>query len=237
LGGEAFVMPDTTIQVCDFDNATGIVSNPVFLADYTSIAAAYGCEFSPDNTKLYVTEFNGANIFQFDLSAANPSSTMLNIATTIGVKSSLTLGPNGKIYAAKQSSAEIGAIDFPNVAGMGCVYTDAAVLLTTGINSIGSCNVFRTCASTTSMMTINDSQNIFDVFPNPASSMLTVRSSEQIKQVKISDVTGRVVFETEAGAAGKKLNVRINVSNFSSGIYFLRMNAGEKVHLKKLMVE
>ncbi len=42
LGGQGFITQDTTVQVCDFDNATGIVSNPVFLGDFTVIANAYG---------------------------------------------------------------------------------------------------------------------------------------------------------------------------------------------------
>ena len=32
------------------------------------IRFAYSSEFSPDNTKLYVSEFSGDNIYQFDIS-------------------------------------------------------------------------------------------------------------------------------------------------------------------------
>jgi hypothetical protein len=236
LGGDAFGLPDTTVEVCDFDNATGVVSNAVFLADYNSIPNAYGCEFSPDNTKLYVTNFNGPNIYQFDLTSGIPASTMTDIAPLTNIKSSLTLGPDGKIYVSEQSTGQLGAIDFPNIAGTGCSFTEPEVLLANGLNTIGSCNLFHRCPSTTSIMAINSTQNIFDVFPNPATRQLTVSSSEQLDQINISDVTGRMVYQKQFDGQNILRNVNIDVSGFSIGIYFVHLIADGQVFVKKVVI-
>jgi hypothetical protein len=237
LGGDTFVMPDTTVQVCDFDNATGIVSNPVFLADYNAIQTAYGCEFSPDNNKLYVTEFDGTGIYQFDLSVANPATTMTDVASNNQIKSSLTLGPDGKIYVAERSLNELGTIEYPDITGSGCTFLSGSVLLPAGVNTIGSCNVFHTCPNTTSISDITGSQNYLAVFPNPAHSILTVNSSEKIEHLKISDVTGRIVFDNRSLSRSNLLNYKIDVSSFSKGIYFLQAEINGKLFVKKLMVE
>src|SRR6185436_3604906 len=208
VGGDAFNMPDTTVQVCDFNNTTGMVSHAVTLADYNAIPMAYGCEFSPDNTKLYVTEFNGTGIFQFDLSDPNPASTMTNVATALNVKASLVLGPDGKIYVSEQSLMQLGTIEFPDVTGMGCTFIDNSVILPAGVNTIGSCNVFRNCPNTTSIFSLTGSHEFMNVFPNPVNSILTVSSSEKINRLKISDVTGRIAFESQTGTVSNLLSYK-----------------------------
>jgi type IX secretion system substrate protein len=245
LGGQGFILQDTTVQVCDFDNSTGVVSNAVFLADYFGIAAAYGCEFSPDNTKLYVTEFNGQNIFQYDLTAANIAATQTNIAQNNGInKSSLALGPDGKIYVCRQGHGELGAIDLPDLPGVSCNYNDTEVPLPVGVNTIGVCNTFHSCSATTSVFSIDRQKNRIDVFPNPADYMITVKgfypenSGSMIKsKIKISDVTGRIIYETEQEIKNKTLNTKISVSSFPAGIYFLSVDMDGKIFSKKILVE
>jgi len=43
------------VELLDFDNSTGIPSNPL---SFINITEAYGLEFSPDDSKLYATEEN-----------------------------------------------------------------------------------------------------------------------------------------------------------------------------------
>ncbi|MEP7170402.1 MAG: T9SS type A sorting domain-containing protein, partial [Bacteroidota bacterium] len=61
--------------------------------------------------------------------------------------------------------------------------------------------------------------------------------SEKIEQVKIADVTGRIVFTKTFDAESNLQNTRIDVSGFSTGIYFLRAESGGKTFLKKVIVE
>jgi gliding motility-associated-like protein len=122
-------------SVYDFDNSTGVVSNPLALMNFNnqSYSYGYGCEFSPDGTKFYGSMYYGGlnnpgGIYQWNLCAGS-STAIIATQTTIGTASnsfnyfaSLQLAPNGKIYAAYNSGSvqAISVINNPNVAGAGC---------------------------------------------------------------------------------------------------------------------
>jgi len=55
-------------EVFDFNAGTGVVSNTLSLSP---IYRAFGTEFSPDGSKVYVSERQGSQLWQFDLSAGS----------------------------------------------------------------------------------------------------------------------------------------------------------------------
>jgi len=92
-------MLDYTVYVFDFDNSTGVVSNPDQLPLPAQYNEPYGLEFSPDGTKLYInnrgsTVVNYA-LMQFDLSNAN---SVTVISTELNYRAALQLALDGKIY-------------------------------------------------------------------------------------------------------------------------------------------
>lgn len=113
-------------ELYDFDNSTGIVSNPLVLS--TNVYQAYGCEFSSDGTKFYAAGW-AVNIYQWDLCAGSNSAIVASqyTVTTAGLpKGSLQLGPDGKIYVAKLSGGSLlGVISSPNLFGSACNYQDS----------------------------------------------------------------------------------------------------------------
>lgn len=133
------------VEVLDFDNSTGIPSNPI---SFPGITEAYGLEFSPDDSKLYATEENPALIIQWDLNAGSPAAIIAS-QTTIGTGTSacaaLQLGPDNKIYLAKRSASQfLGVINDPNAAGLACNFVDDVVPLAGGTScSYGLPNFFQ----------------------------------------------------------------------------------------------
>ncbi|QMU28890.1 PD40 domain-containing protein [Adhaeribacter radiodurans] len=126
-------------EVFDFNASTGKVSNPISFDHYDE---AYGVEFSPDGTKLYGTT-NGignvpSQIWQFNLlgsrQAVEESPTLIAVskADKIG---SLQLGPDGKIYLAKEKETTLGLINNPNAPGLGCNYVDEGQMLDSASHS------------------------------------------------------------------------------------------------------
>jgi gliding motility-associated-like protein len=123
------------LDVFNFNSTTGVVSNPQILS-LNNHQKTYGVEFSPDNSKLYVsyydvTGINGDNSYldQFDLSAANiqGSQTALGTSTAPSILRSLQLGPDGKIYVAKSNGPFVCVINSPNLAGASSNYVDNAI--------------------------------------------------------------------------------------------------------------
>lgn len=113
-------------EVYDFDNYNGSLSNRISLESYPE---AYGVEFSPDGTKLYGTT-NGlgnkeAQLWQFNLQAGSRSAinnSAILIPTTGSKLGALQLGPDGKIYLAKENEEYLGVIQSPNAPGWSCRY-------------------------------------------------------------------------------------------------------------------
>lgn len=124
-----------TVELFDFDKATGIITqNPLSIP---LIPLTYGIEFSPDDTKLYISHTDLASIGflkQFDLSAGNAAA-ILNSETALDttyipeISSALQLGPDGKIYHSINPRGYIPRVEFPNLAGLACTFVDSAVYL------------------------------------------------------------------------------------------------------------
>ncbi|MEQ1676140.1 MAG: T9SS type B sorting domain-containing protein [Chitinophagaceae bacterium] len=133
------------VDVCDFDNATGVVSNGVSMylpgdPHYLS----YGVEFSPNSNLLYssvfytdpVTAQKRNALYQYDITlgsaaAIRASRQVISLnADPIDTYAALQIAPDGKIYMAKRAYKNIASISNPNVYGPGCVFTASAVQYT-----------------------------------------------------------------------------------------------------------
>jgi gliding motility-associated-like protein len=121
-------------QLFDFDNSSGKVSNGFILSD----SAAYGVEFSPDNSKLYLSRYRPLKVTQYDLSNLIPASiinSMVELAfsnpntgeTEYG--GALQLGPDGKIYVARSFESFLDVIENPNLLGTASNYIRNAINL------------------------------------------------------------------------------------------------------------
>ncbi len=118
-----------TVELFDFDNATGIFSNQIGLA--TSYSQTYGLEFAPSSKILYSGSNPDNDIHQWDISSNVPA-TILASNTIVGSDGSSTVGslqlaPDGKIYVAKESTSYLGVINNPDSLGNGCNYVSLGV--------------------------------------------------------------------------------------------------------------
>lgn len=130
-------------ELCNFDPATGIVSNGISL---TSDAGITQC-FSPDNTKLYVQSINATNfsnisakISQYDVSlptatAIDSSRVDLDSSSALSM-ADMQLGPDGKIYMRTPLSYGndtnvLATIDSPNNSNTACHLVPFSITLDT----------------------------------------------------------------------------------------------------------
>ncbi len=119
------------VDVCDFDRSTGAVSNALRIS--LTYQRAYGVEFSPDDSKIYVSYYNVAansGVSQFDLSAANVQTSESIITTSFNPDIyALQLAPNKKIYVTREITPFLDVINSPNLSGAACSYTSNAINL------------------------------------------------------------------------------------------------------------
>lgn len=102
------------VELFDFDNATGVVSNFRTANLNTTSGQVYGVEFSPGGNKLYAT-LTGASsqLFEFSIdSLGNPylKNTFPSVPNRLGA---IQTGPDGQIYVAVEGQNFLGTIS-PN---------------------------------------------------------------------------------------------------------------------------
>ncbi|MBK8845914.1 MAG: PKD domain-containing protein [Bacteroidetes bacterium] len=120
---------------CDFDNATGIVSNANVLTPNSNLTGGYSVEFSPSSDVLYAGTYDVFELYQWDLNAGSSAAiaaSQITIPTqTLGVfiPGAIQLAPDGKIYYSRFSAEWLGAINSPNLLGLACNFVDSAVFL------------------------------------------------------------------------------------------------------------
>lgn len=126
------------IEITDFDNLTGVISNTVSLGslNYASYQGGnYGVCFSPNSKVLYASSIHNWALAQWDMTAPNIPATQLYIGNLAGSGGSrpsyrggsLQLGPDGKIYTAQTGTFFLGVINNPNTLGVGCGLQNNAI--------------------------------------------------------------------------------------------------------------
>ena len=126
---------NSLLALFDFNSATGEVSNYMPLS-YTS--GGYGVSFSPDNTKLYVSDATGigtsmANYYirQYEINLPDIVS-IRNSLHTIPLRIrafALQLASDGKLYIAYLNYKSVGVINRPNFKGNSCSYQEGSMSL------------------------------------------------------------------------------------------------------------
>lgn len=131
------------VQLFNFDDLTGVVSNPITLTGFnTGVSTArgvYGIEFSPDSNLLYATD-SGGSIYQYNTELATASdiiNSRIEIINSIEGLGAIQMGPNGKIYVAIENSDYLGVIQNPNIIGNSSNFLANGAFLDTGASKFG----------------------------------------------------------------------------------------------------
>jgi len=72
--------------------------------------------------------------------------------------------------------------------------------------------------------------NKFSVYPNPTTNYINIKSEIDIDRVKLYNSLGQVVLQKNQHAT------QLNVDNLNSGLYILKIHSGNKIVIKKVLV-
>jgi hypothetical protein len=131
------------VEILDFDSFTGVVSGTprTYNASASSLPfnslSVYGLEFSLNSQFLYVTTTfaTPSKLFQLDLSISNSTWTPLATGAATRDMAQLQLGPDGRIYVARENIPNIGVINSPSIPGAS--YIANGVALVSGQSRLG----------------------------------------------------------------------------------------------------
>lgn len=134
-GTKLAVATGAEAQLFDFNITNGAITNPIILNPSVS---SYGVEFSPDSNLLYISFYTG--VYQYNLNAGSASDIINSQVTLISSPepfSSLQLGPDNRIYVAKNQSPFLDIIENPNLLGLACGYQYDSLYLEGRISALG----------------------------------------------------------------------------------------------------
>ena len=217
------------LSIFDFNRCNGILSNPVHItindsADTVSLGC--GLSWAPNNKYLYAS--SGFQIYQFDVSSIDISSTKITVADYSNLTNQANfyfaqLAPNNKIYITNTySNFALHVINKPDLQSLDCqVIPNGLKLTSPSQGSIPFYPNYRlgpiACKDT--IIDISEIQ----VYHNPSNNKLTVEviNNEIMKyQIKVFDVVGRLLYQQEI-YNGKN---EINLSILPAGIFFYQIS-------------
>lgn len=124
----------SSVHLFDFDNSTGQISYDLPITPIDADTISYGVEFSPSGQFLYVQSVFHSDLRQYDLNAGNAaaisaSETFVGVSPNSSGGGALQLGPDGKIYVARNGNNFLASVYFPDNAGVLCGYNHDDVSL------------------------------------------------------------------------------------------------------------
>ncbi len=92
---------------------------------------------------------------------------------------------------------------------------------------------FSTMVTTIPVSTTNTQKAPIYLQPNPASDVLRITTPEKFYSIQIINILGDIIYTN----SGLDLSPSVNVSDFKSGFYFVRVDFGGKFGIGKFVVE
>ena len=226
------------LELFDFDNQTGAVSNPVDLMT-EDVSWSYGLSFSPDGTKLY----GGGRIEQWNLLAGGAQDIVdsrIRISETEYSRNGYQCGPDGKIYIVTIGD-KLDVVQAPDELGFDCNLeeegfdlhgTEVLYALPSFIDSYDYGNAGSCYLATTDR---NDYVEEFQLFPNPTNGKLVVEYKNQFQggNIRILDCQGSQVFEGDLPISSKSIRLSMEIQE---GLYLVTLENGKHRISQRLVV-
>lgn len=232
------------LEVFDFDNALGVISNPLSLP---TSCGTYGLEFSPDGSKLYTS-----GLAQFDLTAGagHPDSVAASLFEytdpNLSCVNAIQLGVDGKMYLYDCFDNEISVVNNPNASGevsdidinLFIMNTDAVVYGLPAMVAGYDYTISGVCDTGVGIVeVVNDAWSV-TAYPNPATTQtqLTYHAPQGAKPtLQLSDMLGRLVKTVQLPSY--EGTYTLDASGLGAGVYFCTLlNGTEVLATQKLSV-
>lgn len=238
------------IDIYDFDRCTGDLSNWLELGSPpyntgTSGWVYYGCCFSPDGNRFYLTRLNQTgnsytNLCQYTLNAVNPQLTRTDIVLQGDYTlAQLELAPDYKIYIA--GAIDYGGLDSayyylsvinnPNDSALACSLDLFSFYLGGhqahfGLPNMPNYNLGALPDSPCDTLVgigikeLQQEKNIIRISSNPSNGIFQLISQTPNKKtITVFDLNGRKIFQTKTNEE----KISVDLTNQPKGIYFIQV--------------
>ncbi|MBK6731147.1 MAG: T9SS type A sorting domain-containing protein [Bacteroidetes bacterium] len=229
------------MDIYDFDRCTGQLGHEKTIYDIAD-QFTYGCAFSPDGNKIYVSTFQSDNLYQYCLNCEKEiDSTQELIYHVTGNYDigQLELGPDNKIYFTTPygeipneiynvKTMNLCVINNPNELGLACDVDTNTIYLggertLAGLPNMPNYNLGALagsgCDTLTSVIQSIENNHI-QFYPNPAYEYIIISGEINPNDIiKIYSADGRVVLHEKINTT----NTKVHISKLPSGVYVIQI--------------
>lgn len=238
------------VELFDFDRCTGELTTFAYIDNFDIGAfASYGFSFSPDVSKLYVSNMDKLYQYCLNCNDSIEDTKVLLFDNQYGGYSvgQHELGPDGKIYfvicysevpsfISTYKNMNLCVINEPNLLGFACNIDTSTIWLggrraITGLPNMVNYSLGAIPGSECDTLGVNVNtlahKEIFSVFPNPTTDILHINYSgteNVFYTLTITNATGAEVFKLQKFNSNKEINVK----SFPAGVYFYTIYSDDK---------
>jgi len=234
------------LNLFDFDNASGLLSNPTHVGFGTDTFSSAGVAFSSNSRYLYASAYE--NLWQFDARANDLAASQILIATlntppNVPVPTRFNqarLAPDGKIYIAGNSGHTfLHVINHPNCYGQACDLQQYSIPLAAPNrytmpnlpefkqwNEADSCNTVNTIISQE-----NGKSSTIKFYPNPTSAYISAEGLNTGDKIEFINIYGKLYKSITYTNDG------ISVLDLPDGTYFVHVSDEKSVIGNYLLIK
>ncbi len=240
-GGQIDISPDgtkysrvnkrDTVMIFDFNSETGQLTNLITLNQPNKESFLQGVCFSQNSRFLYVMHLQ--KVYQFDLQATDIQGSIQVVGDVSSIQQDgekgllqfSKLAPDGKIYISSPFNHRyLSVINRPNCSGKLCDFRPYAIELKFyNASALPNNPHFTIPPANYNCDSINTAteENIENIaiYPNPATTQITILSSHAFQQFDIIALTGQTMLK---GKLSENMT-DIDVSILPEGIYFIKL--------------
>ncbi len=97
---------------------------------------------------------------------------------------------------------------------------------------------FEVVDNTIGIAKINDSENVFDVFPNPVTGdnfTVGIDNGKSITSYELFNITGKRILNENVN--GQTSKIKVNITQLKVGLYFLKVYTEKNTYIKKVVIK
>lgn len=194
-----------------------------------------------DTMSFYTISYNNADFpdrMEVRLNTTSTDTAVGSTSTSVGNYTGLLLTINPSLnvtdYPMVWTKYEVLVLGVPGGMGMGRIAFRYVVPNTGGMGVNGSVVGIDDFRYSHYMTGIEENDNIaFDVYPNPVSDQVYIRSNSVLQNVRVRDVQGKIC---QTAANIQATQYRLDVSGLERGMYLLEMETANGRAVERLVV-
>jgi YVTN family beta-propeller protein len=211
-GSKVYVTNDNSNTVSVINTATNTVTETI-----TGFSSPYSIAVSPDGSKVYVENQSSNTVSVIDTATNTISATITGFNGPWG----LSVSPDGsKLYVVNHGNNTVSVVNTAN--------NTITATIPVGSDPVAFGN-FISIHTSVGIEPQSILSSCVEVYPNPVIDNLQIQTTLPIKEIAITDITGRLLYTTTAKT--------INCSSFAKGVYFIKATTSEGAIVKKFIKE